>query len=58
MIIYTCTWRILNKQVPNMCPLDEGGIQSNIIARYGRICYVIVHRAPPAIQKQHMTTLN
>ena len=38
MIIYT--WRIPEKQVSNICPLEQGGIQSKHNARRGRICQV------------------
>ena len=58
MIIYT--WRILEKQVPNICPLEQGGIQSKHNACRGRICQVphVKTNAPPVIQKQHMPSMS
>ena len=54
MIIYT--WRILEEQVSNICPLEQGGMQSKHNARRGRICQVphVKTDAPSAIQKQNM----
>ena len=58
MIIYT--WRILEKQVSNISPLEQGGIQSKHNARRGRICQVphVKTNAPSAIQKQRMVSLS
>ena len=58
MIIYT--WRILEKQVPNICPLEQGGIQYKQNARHDRICQDphVKTNAPPAIQKQRMASLS
>ena len=48
------------KQVPNICPLEQGGIQSKHNARCGRKCQVphVKTNAPSAIQKQCMVSLS